>query len=803
MQSSRLAPACAIVLFATTCVPEKEPEEIEVVTGQVVPSGFVEEVFAQGLTNPTAMEFAPDGRLFVAQQNGQLRVIQSNGSLLATPFVSLTVSSSGERGLLGVTFHPSFASNQFVYVYYTATSPAIHNRVSRFTANGNVAVAGSEVQILNLENLSSATNHNGGAIHFGPDGMLYVAVGENANRDFAQSFSTRLGKMLRVTATGGIPSDNPFLSSTTGVNQAIWARGLRNPFTFSFQPGTGRMFINDVGEVNWEEINDGIRGSNYGWPMSEGFTNVTSGIRAPLLAYGHGTGASTGCAITGGAFYNPPSPTFPSSFVGRYFFADFCSNWIRVFNPADGTSAAFATGVSGPVDLKVHTDGSLYYLARGVGRVGRIRPATANQAPQITSQPQSLTRSVGQSATFSVTATGTAPLSFQWQRNGVNITGATASSFTISSVTTGDNNASFRVIVRNSVGMVTSAAATLTVTTNQPPTATINTPAANSLYNAGTTISFSGSGNDPEGGALPASAFTWRVEFGHDTHFHPHMADTSGITSGTFAIPNRGELATNVFYRIFLTVRDSAGLTGTTFRDIRPRVSTLTVQTNPTGLQVTRDAQAATAPTSFSSVVGMIRLIGAPLSQTSGGTNFNFVSWSDGGAATHEITTPATATTFTATYTSGGTATTFNSDLSVRHATPLCMDVPNSSTATGTRLIQWTCHGGLNQSFTFEPIAGVANTFRIRNRSNNLCVDINGGSTLDNAAVIQWTCGSGNNQRFTLAPASGFGSTKDFTVRAVHSGKCVAAPNATQGTQLVQLPCGTTGNFVWRINGRP
>src|SRR5206468_7454416 len=125
------------------------------------------------------MAFAPDGRLFVCQQGGQLRVIK-NGALLPTPFVTLTVDSAGERGLLGVAFDPGFLTNGFVYVYYTATTPATHNRVSRFTANGDVSMAG-ETPIIDLNNLSSAMNHNGGAIHFGPDGKLYIAVGENAN----------------------------------------------------------------------------------------------------------------------------------------------------------------------------------------------------------------------------------------------------------------------------------------------------------------------------------------------------------------------------------------------------------------------------------------------------------------------------------------------------------------------------------------------------------------------------------------------------------------------------------------------
>src|SRR5215212_6417273 len=137
-----------------------------------LPAGFTESQFGSNFNGtPTAMAFAPDGRLFVCLQTGQLRVIK-NGALLATPFVSLAVDSSGERGLLGVTFDPNFASNQFVYLYYTTSGAPIHNRISRFTANGDVAVANSETVLVDLDNLSSATNHNGGAIHFGPDGKL-------------------------------------------------------------------------------------------------------------------------------------------------------------------------------------------------------------------------------------------------------------------------------------------------------------------------------------------------------------------------------------------------------------------------------------------------------------------------------------------------------------------------------------------------------------------------------------------------------------------------------------------------------
>jgi len=343
-----------------------------------LPTNFTETQIASGLTNPTAMAFAPDGRLFVCQQGGQLRVVK-NGALLATPFVSLTVDSAGERGLLGVAFDPNFTTNNFVYVYYTATTPTIHNRVSRFTANGDVAAAGSEVIIFDLNNLSGATNHNGGAIHFGPDGKLYIAVGENANSANAQTLSNLLGKILRINPDGTIPGDNPttfqgIVGSPSGNNRAIWSLGLRNPYTFTFQPGTGRMFINDVGQNTFEEINDGIAGSNYGWATCEGAcVPPNANFRDPLFQYGHGISATTGCAITGGAFYNPATVNFPSDYVGKYFYAEFCSGWIRRFDPSTGTATSFATGISNPVDLIVTADGSLYYLARGAGAVFRVR----------------------------------------------------------------------------------------------------------------------------------------------------------------------------------------------------------------------------------------------------------------------------------------------------------------------------------------------------------------------------------------------------------------------------------------------
>jgi glucose/arabinose dehydrogenase len=333
-----------------------------------LPPGFSETTITSSLTNPTAMALAPDGRIFVCEQGGALRVIKNN-TLLATPFVTVTVDWQGERGLLGVAFDPDFLANHYVYVYYTATTPKVHNRISRFTAAGDVAAAGSALVLLDLDDLSSATNHNGGAIHFGLDGKLYAAAGENAASSNAQTLNNLLGKLLRINNDGAIPTDNPFYGAASGVNRAIWAMGLRNPFTFAVHPNSGRIFIDDVGQTEWEEIDEGIAGANYGWPVTEGPTTNPLFI-SPLHAYSH-SGTPPACAIAGGTFYAPEVRQFPAIYVQSYFFADLCGGWIHRLDQANASSD-FATGISNPVDLLVGHDGSLYDLTH-TGAVTRIR----------------------------------------------------------------------------------------------------------------------------------------------------------------------------------------------------------------------------------------------------------------------------------------------------------------------------------------------------------------------------------------------------------------------------------------------
>lgn len=327
--------------------------------------------WATGLTAATAMAQLPDGRLLVAQQTGQLRMVK-NGQVLADPVRSFTVDSRGERGLIGVAVHPDFdLGGGWVYVHYTSPDNGAHGRISRINLAGNSDVALGEEIVMELPTLSSALNHNGGAIHFGADRKLYIAVGDNADGTRASDLDQVFGKILRINEDGTFPSDNPYFSRA-GQAKAIWARGLRNPFTFGVQPGTGTLYINDVGENTWEEINIGAKGAHYGWPATEGPTTNTN-YTSPVFAYRQtettppGTGPGgffTGQSIVGAAFY-PAGGAFPAAYHGGYFFADYMTSFLGRLDPANGHAAySFAKLSQRPVDVLAGNDGALYVLGR-------------------------------------------------------------------------------------------------------------------------------------------------------------------------------------------------------------------------------------------------------------------------------------------------------------------------------------------------------------------------------------------------------------------------------------------------------
>lgn len=376
----------------------------------VLPSGFTDALVAS-LGGPTALAFTPDGRMLVTTQAGRLRVVQSN-ALVAAPALDLTgvICATSERGLLGVAVDPDFASNRFVYLYYTHNAfGACVNRVSRWVLSDANTASGEVVLVDRIH--STAGNHNGGDLNFGKDGNLYVSVGDGGcdyaspsncgpNNDAARDRNVMVGKILRITRDPGVlPPDNPFLGAgtgacaTTGSTTAgswcreIFASGLRNPFRFAFDPNAAgtRFYINDVGQATWEEIDLGAAAADYGWNVREGHcaTGSTSncgappaGMTNPILDYGR----SDGCgSITGGAF--SPAGLWPAAYDQRYFFSDYVCGRIFVLNP-DGlggfTRGDFVTGLGdrSAVHLRFGPwagSQALYYTSyAGGGQVRRI-----------------------------------------------------------------------------------------------------------------------------------------------------------------------------------------------------------------------------------------------------------------------------------------------------------------------------------------------------------------------------------------------------------------------------------------------
>jgi putative heme-binding domain-containing protein len=348
------------------------------ITGvRTLPKGFSAETVVKEITGATAMEVAPDGRVFICEQTGALRVVKDD-ALLPEPFVKLDVDSQWERGVIGVALDPDFKINGYLYVNAVVPRPYPHHRVSRFTAHADVAVSGSEIVLFEGDDQTklggeTPAGHQGGAIHFGKDRTLYIALGEQTAGAPAQRLDSLLGKLLRLKPDGSIPEDNPFFRTARGKYRAIWALGLRNPFSFAVQPGTGRIFINDVGQTRWEEVDEGFAGANYGWPATEGPT-TDSRFRGPIHYY-------PVASVAGGAFCPDDGDRgLPRRFRGKYFFMDFVKGWIKVLDPDHPQSVeTFATGLTRPVDLKFAPDSSLYVLLRDAWVLdGNFRPRTGS-----------------------------------------------------------------------------------------------------------------------------------------------------------------------------------------------------------------------------------------------------------------------------------------------------------------------------------------------------------------------------------------------------------------------------------------
>lgn len=378
--------------------------------------GFVVETLAMNLNAATALTVAPDGRIFIADQTGPLRVWKE-GRLLPSPALDLSgrVDDYWERGLIGVTLHPDFPYTPHLFVVYVAKEPYPHHVVSRFTLLGDVADPASEFVLLEGDDQrkfggSVPHGHQGGPIRFGPDGKIYIGLGEQTAGRPSQSLEALQGKILRINPDGSIPADNPFFEKASGKYRAIWALGIRNPFGLAFQPETGRLFVSDVGASAWEEINEIKRGGNYGWPEAEGFSTNTA-FENPVYSYPPAIGRS----IVGAAFY-PRTVAhgggFPEKWRGKFFFADWAANWIKALDPESPTNVmTFAKGLNAPATIELGPDGSLLVLNRGTiwrdgkkwepdsGSLLRIRYAGGTLPDEVNS-PAPLARTLRETGLF-------------------------------------------------------------------------------------------------------------------------------------------------------------------------------------------------------------------------------------------------------------------------------------------------------------------------------------------------------------------------------------------------------------------
>ena len=716
-----------------------------------LPSGFQESIVFSGLNAPTVVRFASDGRVFVAEKSGIIKVFDSLTDTSPAVFADLrtNVHDFWDRGLLGLALAPTFPTDPYVYVLYSydhilgSATPAprwgdgcptppgatgdgcvISGRLSRLQASGNT-MTGSE-QVLIEDWCQQYPSHSTGSLAFGADGALYVSAGDGASfnwADYGQDGSpvnpcgdppggvggamtaptaeggalrsqdvrttgdpTGLdGTILRVDpATGnGLPG-NPFAHSSDQNARRIVGYGFRNPFRIAIRPGTNEVWAGDVGWSTWEELNrlatpaDGTA-DNFGWPCYEGagrqgsydalnlnlcenlYAQGTGAVVAPYYTYRHSDSIVSGEACNNGqgsstvgmAFY--PGGSYPDTYDGALFFADYSRDCLWVMRaganglPDPTTRANFVTPAANPVHLEIGPGGDLFYVDFSGGTIRRIQYFGANQPPTAsftaapTSGPAPLEVAFDGSASSDPDGD---PLTYAWDLDG---DGAydDATGVTANRTYTTDGNVSVRLRVTDPSGASTVSAAQTIAVGNDPPTAVID--AATAPWVVGQTITFSGHATDPEEGALAASRLSWQIVLKHcpqDCHEHP-LQTIAGAASGSFSAPDH-EFPAHLELR--LTATDAQGLSHTTSRRLDPSTVDLTFATTPTGLALTVGGATQTAPFTRRVIVGSANSLSADSPQTLGGVTYRWTGWSDGGAQSHDITAPATARTYTATY---------------------------------------------------------------------------------------------------------------------------------------------------------
>lgn len=703
-----------LIIFALLSVAPAPP------AARAAPEGFTDELVPGlgNITQPTAVAFTPDGRMLIASQPGRLLVYQ-NGALLTAPALDLTdrICARGERGLLGVAVDPAFAENGFVYVYYTfnradscgtrnrSTDPV--NRVARFTLS---AANTTSDEVVLVDNIPSPNgNHNAGDLHFGKDGHLYISVGDGGwdydgggdagSNDAARDTHTLLGKILRITRDGGIPSDNPFLGansarcydpapggnktgSTTPGNHCreTYSWGLRNPYRMAFDPNAEgvRFAINDVGQGRSEEINLGAAGADYGWNCREGtLSNNTGGpcsptpsnMVAPIFEYRRNPTPSgqpahfDGCAsITGGAFI--PNGVWPTAYDGGYLFADYVCD--RIFLLAPGGATSLFVEQSSPTHMVFGPDGTtqaLYYTSYGGGDIRRVRyTGSANRSPEAAISADRTSGAAPLTVRFDASGSsdpdaGDPIVEYRWDFGDTQT--QTTSTPTVQHTYQDDGAYVATVHVVDSRGAQSATPARLRIDVgNTPPVPTITSPAAGQLFVVGETITLQGGATDADDGPLGPSRLSWEVRRHHGEHDHPYLLETGNGLSLTAPGPEDLFATENSYLEIRLTATDSAGATATITRELRPQLVPLTFRSIPEGMRVTVNGGTAdntvTTPYVLRSWPGYVLELGVPPDQSLNGQPLRFCHWTQGGAASQALTTPEQAQSYYAVFAAEG-----------------------------------------------------------------------------------------------------------------------------------------------------
>jgi len=678
------------------------------------PAGFEDALIAT-VAAPTALAFTPDGRLLITTQAGRLRVVQ-NGTLLAASALNLSTSlcTNSERGLLGVAVDPAFASNRFVYLFYTfnkfgtceqntANSPV--NRVARFVLPAS-SVIDRTTEVVLIDNIPSPNgNHNAGDLHFGKDDFLYVTTGDggcdyagnsgcgganNASRDP----HVLVGKLLRITRHGGIPADNPFLGAGTArcnINgrttagqrcQETYASGFRNPFRFAVDPNATatRIFVNDVGQNTWEEVNLLERGADYGWNVREGNCvngsttdcgSPPAGLTNPIYAYGH----ESGCAsITGGAFV--PNGIWPSAYQGAYIFSDYvCGTLFTLTRAANGSfaQAPFVTGlgVNSAVSLIFGPHNgtqALYYTSYANGGQVRRIAFTGNRSPIVTASASPRFGAVPLSVRFDASGSSDPDrdaLSYDW-----NFDDGTAHGRSAIVTHTYTTSGEFDPLVTVTDGRGARATATVHISSgNTPPVPRITSPATSATFAVGAVVTLRGAATDAEQGTLPDSALSWTLLLHHNTHTHPFLSPTRG-NGVTITAPAPEDLAatTTSFLEIRLTATDARGASATVTQRFNPGLVKVTLATEPSGLKVDVNGTTVVGPGTVTSWQRYVLNVSAATQNDSSSQPWLASGWSDGGASAHAIVTPASAATYSARFAAAARLPT-TADTSVRGGT--------------------------------------------------------------------------------------------------------------------------------------